>query len=564
MYEKFDAALFDELQSIYPDTSTKEGVKHYRVSSANGGYAGVHIMLNGLKPGIPVTVEVIGDHRSYRLFNMAALPVEVNTGAKQRSEYLKDDINEYVIRRAPFMVYDVYRPMFNILNPTGVTAAIAFLAKTEYIRKFRSRKWTFIISHAGETQKLEFVVDEYPVRIPSTQEQKQRYVNWFNYGVVAKNHGLEPWSAAHYNMIKKYFDVLVYSRQNMAPIHPIYGLVDGKPVLDIEKMEKIVDLAIEAGFTWFNGTAFTGRASGQDDDQAFFDSLPHDTFEGPEEVSEAFKKAAFDAFDYGTDALCMGELIPGEKGEAYLKDLSEQMYEFVNRKGLNDRWLQCCMDEPNDALENTYRRIVDIMHEAMPGIKMLEPMLPTHALDDTIEVWCPSLDIYEQDKEYYDAQVAKGVELFVYSCLTPGGNYCNRLLDMEHLRQVWLCWAPILYPNITGFLHWASVGSNELYERSAKQFVPKPMDFFEKYAMMLPAGDCGCIFSWGDMPCVTARTEGMRIGYEDLGLLEQLPYEEALAICKKVFNGYADYTKDIALYRKVKDELMKAVMAKAE
>lgn len=563
MKQVFDAALFDELENIYPDTSTEDGAKHYRVSAANGGYAGVHIMLNGLKPGIPVSIEIIGEHRSFRLFELIALPVEVNTGAKQRSEYLKDDINEFVIRRAPFMVYDVYRSIFNIFTPSGVTAAAAFLAKVEYCRKACSRKWTILVSHCGETQKLELVVDEYPVRIPATGEQKQRYVNWFNYEKAATNHGLIPWSPAHIDMIRKYFSVLVYSRQNMAPIHLSVKAVDGKAVLDVERLDLMVNLAIEAGFTWFNGTAFCGRASGQADDKAFFDSLPHDTIEDPEEISEIFKEKAFDAFDYGTDAVCLGELIPG-KGEEYVKDLSEQLYAYIEKKGLKDRWLQCCLDEPNDALEKTYRLIVDIMHKAMPGVKMLEPMLPTHALDDTIEVWCPSLDIYEQDKEYYDKQVEKGVELFVYSCLTPGGNYCNRLLDMEHLRQVWLGWAPILYPNITGFLHWASIGSMDLYDRSARQFTAKPMDFYEKYAMMLPAGDSGCIFSWGDMPCVTARTEAQRIGYEDLGLLEQLPYEQALTICKKVFNGFADYTKDIALYRKVKEELMKAVMAKEQ
>ena len=247
MYGKFDAALFDELECIYPDTCTKDGVKHYRVSAANGGYAGVHIMLNGLKPGIPVTVEVIGEHRSYRLFEMVTLPVEVNTGAKMRSEYLKNDVNANVVRRAPYTVYDVYRPMFNIFTPNGISAAVAFLAKVEYVRKFRSRKWIFIVSHAGETQKLEFVVDEYPFRIASTGQQKQRYVNWFNYAAVAANHNVPLWSDEHFAVIKRYFDVLVYSRQNMVPIHPIYKKENGKIMFEIDIPEETEAVLCFAG-----------------------------------------------------------------------------------------------------------------------------------------------------------------------------------------------------------------------------------------------------------------------------------------------------------------------------
>lgn len=87
--QTFEASLFDELTPIYPDTNPAEGFSSYRVAGANGTYAGVHIVLRGLTPGIPVCVEVQGPHGSYKLFELRALPVEVNTGAKQRTEYFK-------------------------------------------------------------------------------------------------------------------------------------------------------------------------------------------------------------------------------------------------------------------------------------------------------------------------------------------------------------------------------------------------------------------------------------------------------------------------------------------
>ena len=51
--QTFQASLFDELTPIYPDTDTAQGTDFYRVAGANGTYAGVHIVLRGLTPGIP-------------------------------------------------------------------------------------------------------------------------------------------------------------------------------------------------------------------------------------------------------------------------------------------------------------------------------------------------------------------------------------------------------------------------------------------------------------------------------------------------------------------------------
>lgn len=51
----FRAALFDELEPIYPDTNVSGGVSAYTVAGCNGTYAGVQIAVSGLTPGIPLT-----------------------------------------------------------------------------------------------------------------------------------------------------------------------------------------------------------------------------------------------------------------------------------------------------------------------------------------------------------------------------------------------------------------------------------------------------------------------------------------------------------------------------
>lgn len=188
-------------------------------------------------------------------------------------------------------------------------------------------------------------------------------------------------------------------------------------------------------------------------------------------------------------------------------------------------------------------------------------MLPTHALDGAVDIWCPTNETYENDREYYDARVAAGDRLYVYTCLTPGGRYMNRMLDMQRLRQTYLGWVPAIYPNVSGYLHW---GFNQYppfidpYGRSACMFSEQEMEFHPKRALFLPAGDYCIIYPGYEGPCLSTRSEAQRIGLEDLCLLEKLPSQKRANLARKLVRGYADYDLDIAKYRAVKEELLRA------
>ena len=95
------------------------------------------------------------------------------------------------------------------------------------------------------------------------------------------------------------------------------------------------------------------------------------------------------------------------------------------------------------------------------------------------------------------------------------------------------------------------------FHRSAVMFSEQVLEYHPKLPMFLPVGDF-CIFYPGyNQPLITTRSEAQRMGLEDLCLLEKL--EDAQEFVKQVFRGYADYTLDIAEYRRAKDELFKRV-----
>lgn len=85
----FSAGLFDELTPCYPDTEAGTGKTEYRTAGANGTYAGVNILLDGLTPGIPVSVEVEGGE-----YGLQAVPHDPRSGGGEHGSEAENGISE--------------------------------------------------------------------------------------------------------------------------------------------------------------------------------------------------------------------------------------------------------------------------------------------------------------------------------------------------------------------------------------------------------------------------------------------------------------------------------------
>lgn len=565
----FTARLFDELTPCYPDTDVRTGKLHYKTAGANGTYSGVNILLSGLTPGFPVCIEVQGENTAFKMFRMLPVPVEVNTGAKLRTEYLKNDVNENVIRRAPFMVYEALEPIYNIVMADLTTMGLSFKSAIEYCRERKIQTWKICISHAGEMQELTFEVEQYPYKVPKAGRDTHKFVMWFNLDEIAWCHNVAKWSPEFERLLEKYYRAANFSRQNMMAISmgDCFDVTEEGVRLNREHFSMLVRTAQRAGMAYFEGGAVAVRAASLADNDEFYNSLDHDGIRNSDEIAEAFKLEAFDEFDNGRYAVdCLtGVRVDSEEGQRVIASVGKQLYEAVKEFGLEDVWMQSALDEPNDALCGVYRTITGILRREMPGIPILEPVLPTEKVEGALDIWCPSADVYENNREFFDRQAAGGDRLFVYTCLTPGGNYLNRMLDMERLRIVYFGWLPARYPNIEGYLHWGAnqyLGVNP-YRRSCCMFSEQILEFHPKRAMFLPAGDFGIFYPGYREPYISVRSEAHRIGYEDLCLLEALKAKDPgleQKILDKVFRGCADYEKSVEKYRAARQELLEALL----
>lgn len=526
MENVFSAGLFDELESLYPDSRAEEGRSFYQTSACGGGYASVQIMLSGLTPGIPVTFQIAGPHEKYKLFELIPLPVEVNSSINDRTEWLDKQYNPYTIRRAPFSVYDIQRPCTNILTPAGVSMAVMFRCKVEG-EEHRFSNWEFQVSHCNITKILRFEVEEYQVQIPPADQYAHKYINWIGEKVITMYHHAPLFSEEWYQYLERYFRLAHYGRQNMVCFWPHWFFDKNEndvPTLNEKKLDRLIEIADRTGMYYISCGTLTGR-----------------------------KNEEWEA-DSVTVKICEQE-IPGEKGEYCLQKMAEALYEYIKRHELKNRWYQSFMDEPSDIQAKVYKTGTDILKKAMPDIPILEATLATKKLAGTVNIWCPVTKTYEDNLSFFRSRVKKGERIFVYTCLQPTGNYMSRLLDMEHIRQVYLGWMPMRYKDIEGFLHWGGsfLAGNDPTYLSAP--LPDITDYDTSRNVVLPAGDCAILFPGFHEVLSSVRLEAHRIGLEDLALLQSIPDGEKLV--SELVTNYHEYEKDIKKYRQVKQKLLK-------
>lgn len=543
----FGAALFDELEPLYPDTDLRDGHALHAIAAPSNTYAGVHILLTGLTPGKCVTFEVAPPLRKTllekedgtkveiyapdprcKLFELLPLPVEVNTGAVSRTEWTGLDVNGDVIRRAPFTVYDVLRPYTNVITAQGGVMALAFRCKVDSDKR-EFKKWEITVSHDGQSRRLTLEVEVFPVVVPEAGAGDHKYVNWFSFKGIADYHNAPLFSEEWYRMLERYLRLGKYGRQNMALLSAdlYFDVQDGTVRLNEEKLDRLVAILDKAGIHWIEGGHFAGRENGEWEAVRAETQLTH-------------------------------KLIPGD-GEGELADMCRQLYGYLQKRGLTERWFQSFMDEPLDCLAEAYKAGTDIIKANMPGIQVLEATIARESITGTVSCWCPTVNKYEKYQDFFDGRHAQGDHIFVYTCLDPAGNFCNRLLDQERIRQVWLGCAPALYENVEGYLHWGGMSMEGLDFFRLSAPLPDITDYETSRRPSLPAGDPAIMFPGFHEVYSSTRLEAHRIGFEDLVLLEQVKAKDPAwvkELVAGVFRRYDDYEKDVTCYRKARRLLL--------
>ncbi|MFA6481435.1 MAG: DUF4091 domain-containing protein [Bacteroidales bacterium] len=529
----FKISIFDELSPIYPDSRIDKQVTSYTVDVCKGSIAAIHILMTDLIPMEPVrfalTAKGLLDKFYANWYFMIDVPVTENTGLEGWTEKSNGQPNPYVIRKAPFRIFEAFDPVQTGYIP--ITSTQALRMEIPIGKDFPTGKqlFTIHISSKGQVKKLELTVNVYPVEIPPVNQAHLNYVNWLNIGNICKDHEVELWSEPFWGMLRKYAQMMAKGRQNtfwfiwsdffrFNPDGTVAEFYD-------QKLERYINTFLLEGLTTIQGAPFARRRDWSSD--AFLVAVPtSDNHEIP---------------------------AVSEEGRKIIRSMARPIIDLMNKKEWEERWYQGIFDEPTDEYVDRYKATADFLRTMKPDLRILEATM-TVSLAGTVNCWCPQVQEFQKNISFFEQRQAAGDAVWVYTCLMPGGPWINRLIDQERLRQVYVGWACAKY-DLQGFLHWGfNMHSGKPYEELVRMH-GGPNNF-------LPAGDSHIVYPGKKGPLSSQRFEAHRIGMEDyelLYLLKKQQPELANQLINKLFQAFDQYDKDIRDYRSVKKEVLGAL-----
>ena len=520
----FEAAWVDELTPIYPDSKVIEGRIECRLDVPAVAVAGVHLLISGLPAESSLTLPKVSGGVWSRLI---AVPVEENTGLDSRTERFSGKKNPFVIRRAPFWVYDAIEPL------KSDTVKVDDEGRVALRLELTGGKKRLIKCHltAGE-ETVELSVDYRPhlIHLTPAGEVGFHYTNWFSLRNIGGTRGLKVWTEDWWRMLDKSAELMARGRQNTVyvPVTSMCSLDNsGELQFNRERFERYIKIFIKHGFCYFEGGHLAGRKDGK------WSATNLVTHIGKHNVTS-------------------------KEGLAEMTAICRQLYKEIERHGWRKQWVQHLADEPSDQLVGDYREVATLLHREMPGIPVLDATV-TRNIIGAVDIWCPQIQRYQNNHDFFEERRAAGDRIWTYSCLAPGGPWLNRLLDQERLRPVYFGWAAVKF-QLDGFLHW---GLNYYRVDPYKQSVT--IHKKGNPDNRLPAGDSHVFYPGKYAPLSSTRFEAHRIGMEDLSMLKMLMKRDpALTkiLISEVFQSYDSYSKSVELYRATRLKLMLALEEK--
>lgn len=532
-----NARVFSPNEWVYADTDPATGsAGPVHLFAARGGRTACQVLAESSGYAGPVRFRAVTDAGigppPVEVFELRDVKVEKNTGLTGFVARENEDPSEYVTRRAPFRVFDAMRPAPDGACEVRNGKIAAYLSwRIPADAEPGTVCGRILVETANGGTEIPLTLHVSPAIVPDPG--RLQVTNWFSLDNMASRHGLEQGSEAHWAMIGRYADLMRRGRQNhfWVPLRTV-GIArrdDGRYVFDFSRVERLVTLFLDRGFTVIEGGHVGSRRH--------------------------FGDAAF--------VLSIDSEIPatGPEGYAFLAQYLPAWREFLRERGWLDRLIQYVGDEPIDSSAQDYRVLAGIVRKFLPGVPLIDAV-ERPGLGGAVDIWVPKNSYYQGHREEFERHRSFGDTLWFYTCCIPGGKFTNRLLDMPLLRTRYLHWGNYRYA-LDGYLHW---GFNH-YKSSQDPFEENAPAHGEGGTTNLPPGDTHIVYPGPDSPWPSVRLEAMAMGVEDYELLRIVAAARpdlADSICSSVFHAFDDVEEDPELFDAAHRRLLQAAAACAD
>ena len=530
LFSQFETGIISTLEAAYPDKNNIKLKKtfSYHIPQNSDFEALILIKSKTNKKFTFNSVSKTLKNINYSI--IIPVPVEENTGVDSRTEQFLGQINPDVIRRAPFEVFEIIQPLTkNEIETVSHFSLLRISVKSIDFKSTGNFKLNLVLNDGFKTEQLKFKIKVHNASIPKLEESKFFYTNWFNLSKMEEMHNLIRWNEEWFIMLDKYAKLMAEGRQNCIIIpHELISLKSNKISLDEEKMISFINVFKKYGFKYFESPHLLNRGA-------------NDDWGSPELKTKLRKKGYY-----------------SEEGKKEIDTIIRKIKSFTKKYNLENQWLQHIADEPTDINAQCYKDVSKQIKLIYPEVTIMEATNAKESLSGSIDLWCPLINDFQENQDFFEEREKKGEKILIYTCLVPGGKWLNRTLDMERIRQVYFGWAGSKY-NTFGYLHW---GLNQYKANPFKQSVVKHPSPQASSNNFLPAGDTHVIYPGTDGPLSSLRFEAHRQGIEDYELLEKLKLKNPnkhKRFIKKLFLNYTNYSLSIRKYERIRKKLIKSI-----
>ena len=530
LFSQFETGIISTLEAAYPDKNNIKLKKTFSYHIPQNSDFEALILIKSKK-----NKKLTFNSKSKTLKNInysiiKPVPVEENTGLDSRTEQFLGKINPHVIRRAPFEVFEIIQPLTkNKIETVDHFSLLRISVKSIDFKSTGNFKLNLVLNDGFKTEQLKFKIKVHNASIPKLEESKFFYTNWFNLSKMEEMHNLIRWNEEWFIMLDKYAKLMAEGRQNCIIIpHELISLKSNKISLDEEKMISFINVFKKYGFKYFESPHLLNRGA-------------NDDWGSPELKTKLRKKGYY-----------------SEEGKKEIDTIIRKIKSFTKKYNLENQWLQHIADEPTDINAQCYKDVSKQIKLIYPEVTIMEATNAKESLSGSIDLWCPLINDFQENQDFFEEREKKGEKILIYTCLVPGGKWLNRTLDMERIRQVYFGWAGSKY-NTFGYLHW---GLNQYKANPFKQSVVKHPSPQASSNNFLPAGDTHVIYPGTDGPLSSLRFEAHRQGIEDYELLEKLKLKNPnkhKRFIKKLFLNYTNYSLSIRKYERIRKKLIKSI-----
>ena len=176
-----DVGFSNILDAVYPDKNSIQFYKTYSIDTPKNTTYNINLVVYS-KPKSVIKLNYQSDSFDEIMFSeVLDVPVEQNTGLDSRTERFKGNINPHVIRRSPFRIFEIIKPInSNLITSSSNFSLINIKIPINKNTKSEKHLIDFIVFVDGQKFNLKLKIDVHDVIIPDLDESNFFYTNWFN------------------------------------------------------------------------------------------------------------------------------------------------------------------------------------------------------------------------------------------------------------------------------------------------------------------------------------------------------------------------------------------------